>query len=530
VENSYIGPCSGEGIKIDGSSSNIEITGNYFEDIRTGVYVVQSQGINIHHNSFKNVQGPFPRGQCAQFNEVTGAGNRINCNICENVLGESYAEDAFNLYRSSGTSGDPIQIIGNKIKGGGPSKSGGGIMTGDNGGNYVIAKDNILVDPGQYGMAIASGKNIKIMNNKIYAKLQPFTNVGLYVWEQSGSECNSHEVRGNQVNWFRKDGSHNNAWNSGNCGTVVGWNDNDFGANIDESIWDIQTCADTGSPTPPPPPPPTPTLTPPPPLGEGLVAHWKFDEGSGTQAMDFSGNLNHGTVNGATWTTGKLIGALSFDGVDDYVETSYSNDLNHWTVSAWVKGNNPPSDKWDAGPVMKEENFLISWDHTSGNFRGAAGLRVGGAWHPASFGALDAGKWYHLTATYDGETLKAYKDGKLASSNTDPSGIADSSSYTIKIGRHAVRSEYFSGSIDDVRIFSRALSASEIQAIYNISSNPLKPLDLNNDNKIDILDIIIISNNFKKQNFVPEADINKDNIVNLFDFVRVARHFGVTLA
>jgi hypothetical protein len=74
----------------------------------------------------------------------------------------------------------------------------------------------------------------------------------------------------------------------------------------------------------------------------GLVGHWKFDEGSGTTATDSSGNNNTGTlVNGPVWTTGKMGGALSFDGSDDYVDVgtvpNYSPAMSYGTFSAWIK-------------------------------------------------------------------------------------------------------------------------------------------------------------------------------------------------
>ncbi len=121
----------------------------------------------------------MPRGQMVQFNNVKGGGNSINYNVVENILGQSSPEDAISVYMSNGIVGDPIQVVGNWIRGGGPSGSGGGIMVGDYGGSHILVKDNILVDPGQYGIAISSGTGISIKNNKIYAKQQSFTNVGL---------------------------------------------------------------------------------------------------------------------------------------------------------------------------------------------------------------------------------------------------------------------------------------------------------------------------------------------------------------
>ena len=71
----------------------------------------------------------------------------------------------------------------------------------------------------------------------------------------------------------------------------------------------------------------------------GLVAYWSFDEGSGNIAYDASGNGNHGTlINGPKWTQGKIGQALSFDGVDDYVDTPLlQNSVTEYTIEAWIK-------------------------------------------------------------------------------------------------------------------------------------------------------------------------------------------------
>src|SRR3990167_9799803 len=71
----------------------------------------------------------------------------------------------------------------------------------------------------------------------------------------------------------------------------------------------------------------------------GLVGYWTFDEGSGTTANDSSGNNNTGAlINGPTWTTGKIGGALSFDGVDDRVSTgAFSIGSTNFSMSGWVK-------------------------------------------------------------------------------------------------------------------------------------------------------------------------------------------------
>ena len=237
IKNSVIGSCKGNGIYIV-NSDNIEIYNNNIEKVQSGVYAVNSTRINVHHNRFLNMMGPFPRGQYVQFNNVDGGGNRINYNEGESRLGQSYPEDLVNLYKSKGNSNDPIQIVGNRFKGGGPSKSGGGIMAGDNDGGNVLVRNNVLVDPGQYGIAIAGGNGVRILDNKVYGKQQHFTNVGIYVWRQKNTaSCSGHEVANNEARFYNKTGSLNSAWNAGNCGSVAGWNSNNWNADIGDWIY-----------------------------------------------------------------------------------------------------------------------------------------------------------------------------------------------------------------------------------------------------------------------------------------------------
>lgn len=260
IENSQIGPCRGSGIEIL-NSNNITLNGNfitqtegmpnvYAREIKnlrveknqmtqgsSGVYIERGQEIQVNKNRIFNVQGPFPRGQFVQFNEVNGPRNSISCNLGENQLGRSYAEDAINLFRSAGSPESYIEVYGNKIKGGGPSQSGGGIMTGDGGSSFFInAHRNILVNPGQYGIAAAGGHTINIYQNQVYAKSQSFTNVGIYVWDQYKSNCSNISVFSNLISWLSKDGSPNPLWSHGNCGTVAGWDSNNTSAHINEDI------------------------------------------------------------------------------------------------------------------------------------------------------------------------------------------------------------------------------------------------------------------------------------------------------
>jgi len=235
VMNCLIAHCTNEAVHVE-SSSNVSIISNRFEYVSSGVWALSSTQVQVTYNQCLNVQGPFPRGQLAQFDKCYGSNNCINFNLGQNVLGQSNPEDEINIFQSNGTSNSPIQIIGNEIRGGGPSSSGGGIMTGDGGGSYILVTNNILVDPGQYGIGIAGGDNIEILSNKVYAERQPFTNVGIYVWNQTALPCGNHVVSGNQIRWYNSSGVENPGWNNGNCGTVGGWDANDWHANLDESL------------------------------------------------------------------------------------------------------------------------------------------------------------------------------------------------------------------------------------------------------------------------------------------------------
>jgi hypothetical protein len=201
-----------------------------------------------------------------------------------------------------------------------------------------------------------------------------------------------------------------------------------------------------------------------------IVGWWKFDETEGGNASDSSGNNHTGRLVGdPQWqpTGGKVGGALEFDGVDDHVETDYATDLSAWSVAVWVNSPAAPTPTGPNGPVHRQKNYQINWDHQQATFRGAAGTMVGGRWHAASFGELQANKWYHLAATYDEENLKAYKDGVLITNNSAPSGKPEAESGTLKFGRHLEWTEYFGGTIDDIRIYNYALSEGDITALYN---------------------------------------------------------------
>ncbi|RYY30556.1 MAG: right-handed parallel beta-helix repeat-containing protein [Sphingobacteriaceae bacterium] len=209
---------------------NITIENNFFNKVVSGVLADHCKGgIVVNHNQFLNMTGPMPGGQYVQFNTVEGANCSVSYNKGENILGEGKPEDCINLYQSRGTMESPIKVMGNWIRGGGPSGSGGGIMLGDNGGAYQIAENNILVNPGEYGMAIAGGEHISIISNKIYGRMQSFTNVGLYVNAIGGYKITDAVVKGNRIEFYNAKNYNNNWWLADQNNKPEGWDD---GGNI----------------------------------------------------------------------------------------------------------------------------------------------------------------------------------------------------------------------------------------------------------------------------------------------------------
>jgi len=205
-------------------------------------------------------------------------------------------------------------------------------------------------------------------------------------------------------------------------------------------------------------------------LIEGKVSYWKFDEGGGTTAYDSAGNYD-GTVYGATWTTGQISGALSFDGVDDYVRTANNVFTNAQlasgaTLSAWFK-----TDSTTYGYIADNEGYLtLGVNHIyAANPNKLCGIVDGG--HHRFFSSSDVtdNLWHHAVIVWDGtNTAILYLDGVNVSSGFSGPPTPDRKSRPFAIGAHSTIAAYFNGLIDDVRIYDRALSGEEIQQLYHI--------------------------------------------------------------
>ncbi|MDD5677192.1 MAG: LamG domain-containing protein [Kiritimatiellae bacterium] len=196
-------------------------------------------------------------------------------------------------------------------------------------------------------------------------------------------------------------------------------------------------------------------------------AGWHFDEGSGTSAADYSAYQNDGTLMNmgpSSWVDGELDPALEFDGTDDYVIAPNNASLkitSELTVQAWVKpdtraGYHPIADKGD-------------YSYYFGTYAGKAVLLIGKAggseWNVTAIGntTLNGSNWYHLVGTYINGAGRVYVDGLLDGYGVGTNEDMGVSDVPLAIGASADSADYFDGVIDELQIYSRALTDWEIR-------------------------------------------------------------------
>jgi hypothetical protein len=213
----------------------------------------------------------------------------------------------------------------------------------------------------------------------------------------------------------------------------------------------------------------------------GLAGWWKLDETAGAAASDASGNGNQGTaLNNPVWTSGIAIGSAQFNGTN-YVRIPHSTSLaiagkaisfGAWfyhtsTTNGYVMGKTVSQYTYMLGVSKGAQQFLV--DLTTNGVRRSLGF-------PASVpNGLSKynNTWVHLFVTYDGATIRAYVNGVQAASIA-ATGDIRSNLDDLAIGARGGDGSWtrFNTKIDDVRVYSRALSAAEVQALY---SNPGQP-------------------------------------------------------
>jgi hypothetical protein len=201
------------------------------------------------------------------------------------------------------------------------------------------------------------------------------------------------------------------------------------------------------------------------------VAAYSFNEGAGGTLTDRTGLGHTGTVSGATWTTqGRFGGALSFDGVNDWVTIADANDLDittGLTVEAWVYPTALGATTWREVVIKERPGGEVFNLYANGD-AGRPMIYVAPAAQPdppqGAGGAsqLAVNTWTHLAATYDGTTLRLYVNGTQVGTQA-VAGPLLTSSGVLRLGGNGVWGEFFQGRIDEVRLYNRALTAAQLQ-------------------------------------------------------------------
>lgn len=239
-------------------------------------------------------------------------------------------------------------------------------------------------------------------------------------------------------------------------------------------------------------------------LTNGLVAHWEFNGNTN----DASGNALHATPYNITYTQGKAgqnNTAALFNGSSSYAIVPFNSlmNLDSFTLCAMVKingfytgtcqgnfilfrGNEAQAGGYGFGFFDNAYNSCIVFDPTKHVFYAQAGTSQGNITDFQSNIKAQTNIWYCLLSTYDGNTIKTYVNGTLASTLNITGGNIGTSSNPIGIGKYlnggGAYPYWFNGAIDDLRIYDRVLSNSEISQFCGLFTQALPKVSITTPN------------------------------------------------
>ncbi|AQT68504.1 hypothetical protein STSP2_01669 [Anaerohalosphaera lusitana] len=213
-----------------------------------------------------------------------------------------------------------------------------------------------------------------------------------------------------------------------------------------------------------------------------LVAYWSLDDGSGSTAVDDSGNGADGVLAGPTWSTSGIRGgALQFDGVDDEVEVPANGSMGgeiDFTVSAWIKTS---AAKEQAIVFQRDESGWTRQYQLNMTDTGAVRFYQYDYWAGAddsitTTATFNDGQWHSVVGVAQGETMTIYVDGVEEATGARTAGKMLDSSIKVSLGRD-IRDDNkaFEGMIDEVVILSEAATADMLAALSGDAALPFLP-------------------------------------------------------
>lgn len=226
------------------------------------------------------------------------------------------------------------------------------------------------------------------------------------------------------------------------------------------------------------------------------LAWWKMDECEGSSIHDSSGNNLHGTWSGAAGTqtsvgtcntistawgngaTGKFNASLNFDGTDDYVQITDTNDIAHQTGDLSFGGWFKTTDGGGAnGRVLLNKGSSHNWLYSTAIVNGQIYCKLFVANNADDYLltisplTYNDGIWHHSMCVVSGNTISNYIDGKLVATDNTTSGTRDVSStghlYIGAFHYNAQMNFFWNGQLDDIRVYNYGLSSNQIKQLYN---------------------------------------------------------------
>ncbi len=204
--------------------------------------------------------------------------------------------------------------------------------------------------------------------------------------------------------------------------------------------------------------------------GSNPISLWKFDESSGTSAADFWGANTATLTGGASFTAGHIGNALSLNGIDGQAKDISTTGLNltsALTIAAWIKPNSLPAAAYST--IAVKGNLASARGYGFNIYDGKLNFTRMST-NVLSTVAVPTGAFHHVAVTWDVAVgqVKFYLDGVLAQTvSTTTAIVASLDSDPLTIGSWLTGGSWFNGLLDDVRIYNRALLASEITILGN---------------------------------------------------------------